>query len=103
MFKTCSAHFIKFVCTLKICLFPSRISCTGTCLPNFFFTKIVSTQHLHVPGTYQYMYYKCFMYYLQDCLGPGEDIFASCGGRIPEMWIGGSRVCQNLHPTYSIV
>lgn len=47
MFKTCSAHFIKFVCTLKICLFPSLISCTSTCLPNLvsFITKIVSTQH----------------------------------------------------------
>lgn len=48
MFKTCSAHFIKFVCTLEICLFPSLISCTSTCLPNLvsFITKIVSTQHL---------------------------------------------------------
>lgn len=101
MFKTSSAYLkihVLLVCTLKFYLFPSRTLCK--CLPNFvsFTTKefLFKTSLLTIAHT------RC-MNYLQDCLGPGEDIFASCGGRVPEMWVGGSRVCQNLHSAYSIV
>lgn len=103
MFKTSSSYLnihvhVLLVCTLKFYLFPSLTLCK--CLPNF--VSFTTKEFLLNISLLTIAYTRC-MNYLQDCLGPGEDIFASRGGRVPEMWVGGSRVCQNFHTTYSIV
>lgn len=101
MFKTSSAY-LNNICT---CLqqhteILSLSFSLCKCLPNF--VSFTTIEFLFNTSLFTIAYTRC-MNYLQDCLGPGEDIFASCGGRVPEMWVGGSRVCQNLHSAYSIV